>query len=153
MEYSRDGIDWSIIQSQTAAGFSNELITYTFAHEQAVFGDNYYRLTQNDIDGASMIYDNLVVNASCISEAKEYFSVFPNPGNGQFHVVINNTEIEGLARINIVDAKGGIVFRKPIEVNSGINMFVVNQNLSPGLYFINLENESNTTHVVKYCVH
>ncbi len=152
LEYSRDGIDWSLIQTQTAAGFSNELITYTSAHEQAVFGDNYYRLTQNDIDGASMVYDNLIVNASCSSEAKEYFSVFPNPGDGQFNVVINNPEIEGLASLSIFDSKGGLVFRKPIEVNSGINMFVVNQNMSAGLYFISIENESRTTNVVKYCV-
>ena len=141
-----------MIHTELAAGFSNELITYAYEHNQVISGDNYYRLTQNDIDGASMVYDNLIVNASCSSEANEYFSVYPNPGTGQFNVVINNSDIEGLANLNILDTKGGLVLSKPIEVNSGINIFVVNENLSAGLYFINLENESRTTNVVKYCV-
>lgn len=152
LEYSRDGIDWSLIQNQQAAGFSNELITYNYAHYQAILGDNYYRLTQNDIDGASMVYDNLIINASCESASEEYFSVFPNPGSGTFQVVINDPNIEGLASLNIMDMKGGLVYNKSIAVNSGINMFVINQNLSPGIYFINIKNESRTTRVVKYLV-
>jgi hypothetical protein len=152
LEYSRDGIDWSLIHTTFAAGFSNELITYTFAHEQAVSGDNYYRLTQNDIDGSSEIYENLIVNASCQSAVNEYFSIYPNPGTGQFNVVINNSDIEGLANLNILDTKGGLVHRRSVVINSGINMYVVNQNLSTGVYFINIENGSNSTQVVKYCV-
>jgi len=152
LEYSRDGLDWSLIQNEQAAGFSNELITYNYEHSQAILGDNYYRLTQNDIDGTSMVYENLIINASCKSASKEYFSVFPNPGSGNFNVVINNPNIEGWASLNITDMKGGLVYNKPIAINSGINMFVVNQNLSPGIYFINIKNESTTTRVLKYLV-
>mgnify|MGYP003313864914 FL=1 len=99
-----------------------------------------------------MVYDNLIINASCESASEEYFSVFPNPGSGTFQVVINDPNIEGLASLNIVDMKGGLVYNKYIAVNSGINMFVINQNLSPGIYFINIKNESRTTRVVKYLV-
>ena len=152
LEYSRDGVDWSLIHTEPAAGFSTELITYNFEHNQAISGDNYYRLTQNDIDGSSVVYDNLVINASCQSTANGYFSVFPNPSAGSFQVIMNNPEIEGVADLKIVDTKGSVVFVKSIVVNSGINMYVIQQNLAPGIYYINVENGSKTTTIVKHSV-
>ena len=95
---------------------------------------------------------HLIVNVSCQSAVNEYFSIYPNPGAGQFNVVINNSDIEGLANLNILDTKGGLVHRRSVFINSGINMYVVNQNLSTGVYFINIENGSSSTQVVKYCV-
>jgi hypothetical protein len=150
--YSRDGIDWDLIHTEPAAGFSTELISYTYEHKQAISGDNYYRLTQNDIDGASVIYENLIINASCQSTSNGYFSIFPNPSGETFQVVMNNPEIEGAANINIVDTKGNKVFTKPIVVNSGINMFVIQQDLAPGIYYINVENGSRTTTVLKQSI-
>ena len=152
IEYSRDGVDWSLVHAEPAAGFSNELITYNFSHKQAISGNNYYRLTQNDIDGTATIYNNLIINASCQSTSNGYFSVFPNPSSGNFQVIMNNPEIEGAAQLRIVDTKGNEVFMKSIEVNSGINMFVIQQDLAPGIYYINIENSSRTTNVVKHSI-
>ena len=152
VEYSRDGIDWSLIHIEQSAGFSNSLLTYNYEHTQAIIGNNYYRLIQNDTDGNSVIYDNVIINVSCQSADKEYFSVFPNPGSGSFQAVINNSEIEGQASLRILDTKGGLVVAKLIEVNSGINMFVINQNLSSGIYYIYIDDGSIKTRVVKYCV-
>ena len=152
LEYSRDGIDWDLIHIEPAAGFSTELITYNFEHDQAISGDNYYRLIQNDIDGASVIYDNLIINASCESSGNGYFSIFPNPSAESFQVVMNNPDIEGAANLNIVDTKGNLVFVKSIVVNSGINMYVIQQNLAPGIYFINIENGSKSTTILKHSI-
>ena len=152
VEYSRDGIDWNLIHTEPAAGFSTELITYNYEHKQAISGDNYYRLTQNDIDGASVIYENLVINASCQSTANGYFSIFPNPSSGSFQVVMNSPEIEGVANLNISDTKGNKVFTKQITVNSGINMYVIQEALAPGIYYINVENGSRTTTIVKHSI-
>jgi len=65
---------------------------------------------------------------------------------------MNNPEIEGQAQLRIVDTKGNEVFMKSIEVNSGINMFVIQQDLAPGIYYINIENSSRTTNVVKHSI-
>jgi hypothetical protein len=65
---------------------------------------------------------------------------------------MNNPEIEGAAQLRIVDTKGNEVFMKSIEVNSGINMFVIQQDLAPGIYYINIENNSRTTNVVKHSI-
>ena len=56
------------------------------------------------------------------------------------------------AKINIVDTKGNIVFTKPIEVNSGINMYVIQKQLSPGIYYIHIENGTMRTTVVKHSI-
>jgi hypothetical protein len=150
--YSRDGVDWKTIHTETAAGFSNTLITYDYTHEGAVSGNNYYRLTQNDIDGASVVYDNLILNANCQATSEGYLSVYPNPSSGTFQVIMNNESLKGAANINMVDTKGNIVFTKPIEVNSGINMYVIQELLSPGIYYIHIENGTMRTTVVKHSI-
>ena len=121
-------------------------------NKQAISGDNYYRLTQNDIDGASVIYENLIINASCQSTANGYFSIFPNPSSGSFQVVMNNPDIEGVANLNITDTKGNKVFTKQIIVNSGINMYVIQEALAPGIYYIKVGNGSITTKIVKHSI-
>ena len=150
--YSRDGVDWKTIHTEPAAGFSNALITYDYTHNGAVSGNNYYRLTQNDIDGASVVYDNLILNANCQTSSEGYFSVYPNPSSGTFQVIMNNENLKGAASINIVDTKGNVVFTKPIEVNSGINMYVIQRQLSPGIYYIHIENGTMRTQVVKHSI-
>ena len=63
LENSRDGITWDVVYTKDAAGQSTELIEYTYNDVHANGGDNYYRLTQVDIDGTSKTYD--VINVSC----------------------------------------------------------------------------------------
>jgi type IV secretory pathway VirB9-like protein len=60
--------------------------------------------------------------------------------------------LKGAANINIVDTKGNIVFTKPIEVNSGINMYVIQELLSPGIYYIHIDNGAMRTQVVKHSI-
>ena len=65
---------------------------------------------------------------------------------------MNNPEIEGAANLNITDTKGNKVFTKKIVVNSGINMYVIQQELAPGIYYINVENGARTTTIVKHSI-
>ena len=150
VENSRDGITWSIVNTQPAAGNSTELLEYSYTDAHAISGDNYYRLTQVDIDGTEKTYD--VINASCTETTSGYFSVFPNPSSGSFQVIMNNSDIIGGAVMNVVDTKGTIVLQKPIEVKTGINMFLVNQELSPGIYYISVKNGNKSTIVLRHSV-
>ena len=71
VENSRDGITWDVVKTIEAAGNSNELLTYGYNDVNAHGGDNYYRLTQVDIDGTSKTYD--VINVSCSQTTSGYF--------------------------------------------------------------------------------
>ncbi|MDC0459471.1 GEVED domain-containing protein [Crocinitomicaceae bacterium] len=150
LENSRDGITWDVVYTKDAAGQSTELTEYTYNDFHANGGDNYYRLTQVDIDGTSKTYD--VINASCSQTTSGYFSIFPNPSSGSFKVILNNAEIIGDARMNVVDTKGNIVLSKSLDVKSGINMYVVNEDLAPGIYYVSVENGDKVTVVLKHSV-
>jgi hypothetical protein len=150
LEYSRDGATWKAVNSQPAAGNSTNLLTYSYTDAHVSEGDNYYRLTQVDIDGTEKTYD--VINASCTETTSGYFSVFPNPSSGSFQVIMNNSDIIGGAVMNIVDTKGTIVLQKPVEVKTGINMYLVNQELSPGIYYISVKNGNKSTIVLRHSV-
>ena len=137
--YSRDGVDWKTIHTEPAAGYSNTLITYDYTHEGVVSGNNYYRLTQNDIDGASVVYDNLILNANCQATSEGYFSVYPNPSSGTFKLISYDTDEDKIARVSIIDTKGNLVFTKGIFTFKGINIHNIDHNLNPGIYYLNLE--------------
>ena len=150
LENSRDGITWDVVYTKDAAGQSTELIEYTYNDVHANGGDNYYRLTQVDIDGTSKTYD--VINVSCSQTTSGYFSIFPNPSSGSFQVILNNAEIIGDARMNVVDTKGNMVLSKSLDVKSGINMYVVNEVLAPGIYYVSVQNGDKVTVVLKHSV-
>jgi hypothetical protein len=150
LEKSRDGVTWEVINTQDAAGESTESIEYMYRDANAFSGDNYYRLTQVDIDGAEKTYD--VINVACTGPSKGYFSIFPNPSSGSFQVILNNEDIVGDAQINLTDTKGNVVLTKSIDVKSGINMYVMNEALAPGIYYISVVNGAHATVVLKHSV-
>ena len=150
--YSRDGVDWKTIHTEPAAGFSNTLLTYDYTHNGAVSGNNYYRLTQNDIDGASVVYDNLILNANCQATSEGYFSVYPNPSSGSFQVLVNNPFLEGSSKLRVIDLNGRIVLSKPLEIKSGMNLFVINELFQSGVYYLKIVNGQAYSNVLKQII-
>ena len=152
VEYSRDGVIWNTIHTEPAAGFSTELISYSYTHMHALGGDNYYRLTQNDVDGASVTYDNLIINANCQSAATGYFSVFPNPSSDVFNVLIQNTDKENSGDFKIMDTKGNIVLTKSFILFKGINIQTIQHRLLPGIYYLMIDSLSHPNEVIKISI-
>jgi hypothetical protein len=54
--------------------------------------------------------------------------------------------------MNIVDATGKVIDQRQIEVKDGINMFVISEELNPGIYFLNITNGKKTTEVIRHAV-
>jgi hypothetical protein len=150
VEKSRDGENWQVLTTVQSAGTSNELITYQTADHSAIDGNNYYRLLQVDIDGTEKVYDP--INVSCTEVTPGYFSTFPNPSGTSFQVIVNNKELIGVCTLNMVDATGKVIEQREIEVKDGINMFVINQEMAPGIYFLNISNEFKTSTIVRQAI-
>jgi hypothetical protein len=150
VEKSRDGENWQLLSTIASAGTSNELISYQTADHNAIDGNNYFRLRQVDIDGTEKLYDP--INVSCSEVTTGYFSSFPNPSGNAFQVIVNNKELIGTCTMNIVDATGKVIEQREIEVKDGINMFVVSQELTPGIYFLNISNGSKSTPVLRHAI-
>lgn len=150
IEYSRDGLEWSVIHTQSAAGNSTEDLVYEYTHKNASSGDNYYRLNQIDIDGTVKTYD--IINVNCENQIESYFTIYPNPSNESFNIVINDSRILGDALIQITDTKGNVILTKSVEVKSGINMFIMNEDISSGIYYINILSGGKSTRILKHSI-
>jgi hypothetical protein len=150
VEKSRDGENWQMLATVPSAGTSNELLTYQTVDQNATDGNNYFRLRQVDIDGTEKVYDP--INVSCAEVTPGYFSSFPNPSGTSFQLIVNNKELIGTCVLNMVDATGKVIEQREIEVKDGINMFVINQELTPGIYFMNISNGSKSTSVLRHAV-
>jgi hypothetical protein len=148
VEKSRDGMNWQLLTTVNAAGNSTQLLNYEATDAHAMEGNNYYRLTQVDIDGTTKTYD--VINVSCSGAAKGYFSAYPNPSTGSFQVILNDKNLVGSGILSVKDTKGAELLNRTIEVKPGINMFsVTDLNLAPGVYYIQIVNGERATEVLK----
>jgi len=150
VEKSRDGENWQVLTTLPSAGTSNELITYQSTDQNGTEGNNYFRLRQVDIDGTEKLYDP--INVSCSEVTTGYFSSFPNPSGTAFQVVVNNKELIGTCTLNMVDASGKVIEQRNIDVKEGINLFVINQDLNPGIYFLNITNGAKSTQILRHAV-
>jgi hypothetical protein len=148
IEKSRDGQNWQLLTSMDAAVNSTQLLNYEGTDANAIEVNNYYRLTQVDIDGTTKTYD--VINVSCSGAAKGYFSAYPNPSTGSFQVILNDKNLVGSGILSVKDTKGTELLNRTIEVKPGINMFsVTDLNLAPGVYYIQIVNGERATEVLK----
>jgi len=150
VEKSRDGENWQVLTTLPSAGTSNELITYQSTDQNGTEGNNYFRLRQVDIDGTEKLYDP--INVSCSEVTTGYFSSFPNPSGTSFQVVVNNKELIGTCTLNLVDASGKVIEQRTIDVKEGINLFMINQDLNSGIYFLNITNGTKSTPVLKHAI-
>ena len=149
LEKSRDGESWQVIETIPSAGNSNELLNYT-AYDQVTNILNYYRLNQVDIDGTNKRYNPIAV--SCEAMQNGIFMTYPNPSNEGFNILINDKELEGEMNMNVYTATGSITLQKRIEVKEGINVFMMNEKLLPGLYFIEVKDQYNNTKVIRHLI-
>ena len=150
LEYSRDGVYWSEIDIQESAGISTEIREYDYIHLGVVSSTNYYRLLQVDIDGTMKNYNSIAV--SCDVASYGHFAVYPNPSSGSFQVILNNSDTIGNAEMTIVDTKGNKVLMRPIDIKTGFNMYAIDEDLAPGIYYISIENGIGSSTVLKLSI-
>ena len=150
IEESRDGTNWNILGTKEAAGNSNETILYNYFDNVTNSGNNYYRLEQFDFDGHSKVYGP--INVSCENSDLSYFMSFPNPSGSAFQVILNDKDLIGQGYLQVNDSKGSEVYHSEIELKEGINMFVVNEALSPGVYLIQIKGNSGNTETIRHVV-
>ena len=150
VEKSRDGQMWQAISTMNAAGFSNELLNYSFIDNNPL-DQQYYRLLQVDIDGQEKLYDPILVK--CNQNNASYIESYPNPSTETFNLIVKDSKMIGNCSVILRDNNGKIVHDFSIQVLDGLNLFVVNKTLNPGLYFIEVLHQNGhlitKKHVVK----
>ncbi len=150
VEKSTDGYAWDNIGEVSAAGTSNSLLNYGYFDRNVISGLTYYRLIQVDFDGTEKEYAPIMAN--CTSDAPKTWMSYPNPSDAGFQVICDYPELVGDATLTILDASGKLVGYQAITLNEGMNLFVVNQELTPGIYFLNISNGAKSTPVLRHAV-
>lgn len=85
-------------------------------------------------NGLSMI-NEFKLGATGMGEQNNAYSIYPNPGNGQF-----NIDVTGSFEVTISNAQGQMVYKGQINGNAVINL----SDQSEGIYFIKLTGENAT---------
>jgi hypothetical protein len=150
VEKSKDGLHWDEIGQVNAAGNSNSLLSYFYIDRNEISGVNYYRLRQVDIDGTEKEFGPILTN--CESESPKTWMSYPNPSQNGFQVICDYDELVGEATLYLTDASGKLVANQAITMNDGMNLFVINQELTPGIYFLTISNGSKSTPVLRHAV-
>jgi hypothetical protein len=100
---------------------------------------SYYRLSQFDLDGTIEIFSDKIIELSCNSNDDQSIQVYPNPNNGNFTVkFLSNNHVALSGEMQIFSIGGTLVYQKDLSIDSGIHLFAINENLSKGLYIVNV---------------
>ena len=139
VEWSRNGINWEVVEEVTAYGFSNENQSYSIMHKPNQTSTSYYRLSQFDLDGTMEIFSDKIIELSCNSNDDQNIQIYPNPNNGNFTVkFLSNNHVSSSGKMQIFNIGGTLVYQKDLNIDSGIHLFAINENLSKGLYIVNV---------------
>ena len=107
VQFSTDGQNWTTVGIIAAAGNSTSIQEYSFVHANPVYGINYYRLLQQDLDGRSTY--SKVISIIFTSQTKVIL-VYPNP------VVdgILNLQLQNATVVSLYDNIGKLVLRQQL---------------------------------------
>ncbi len=130
IERSGDGNNFtSIGYLQASKGMK-----YTFNDNNPLDGMNYYRLIQEDLNGAK---STLGITSSQVSLNKNTFSVYPNPFHGNMlSIQVDAAKASELTNVSIIDLLGTVVLSKNAIASNGHINIPIDTNLSKGVYFI-----------------
>jgi hypothetical protein len=138
VERSTNGIQFTKIGEQQAAGNSSTLKTYNFIDAKPETGFNYYRIKQIDSDGS--VHYSAIVKVLHTQNIKEAF-IAPNPVVD----VINLVEpiATNINTLEVYDSKGTLILRK--VVNSAVQLYSLPvTNLPTGKYVLKINYEKST---------
>ena len=134
LERSRNAVDYKTIAKIEAAGESNTTKRYSFTDESALFGTNYYRLSQIDRDGTQQVFRPQAV---VIDDAYVAFGVFPNPLIGiNFNVKVEDSDE---ASLKLVDFYGRVISLNINKLTQTILEILPSETLNFGTYILEVQ--------------
>jgi hypothetical protein len=129
--HSSDMRTWNEIGTVEAQGFSSQLVAYRFHHPEPVETWNYYRLLQEDFDGA--LHHQGVVDVFVDKAVGEGFSIHPNPAKETLWISSKQWDTD--CRYEILDLRGRLVQADGIRLSGNQ---LIDLNLDAGFYTFRL---------------
>ncbi len=143
VEYSYDGANWIYLNRVQAAGFSNQILKYSYIHKEPL-GNVYFRLVQVDFNGKTQIYGPL--KNTCDLKAGDWLSsmtLYPNPAKDITNLsIILNKDMPN-AMIQMFDMTGRAILSQRMDLIEGDNNLVFDvSSYLPGVYNIRVSDSS-----------
>jgi len=144
IERSTDGVTYTQVADVDSKGDTGSGFKYNFVDTRAEVGENYYRLSQTDLDGTSTI---VAYDVATIRMSKEAFTLYPNPTAG------NSITLVGLSpgkthTIKMTNAVGEMITYK-VESNTRGEGQIEILGLANGIYVVSAT-DGVQTHVTKF---
>lgn len=139
---STDGITWSTIHQQPAAGNSDRYKAYSSTDAASASNTVYYRIRQTDIDGSSTY--SAVVSFKGGEKSGSSMNAYPNPFSAKLSVNINVVENEAYL-ITLYSASGAQLRQIRMAARKGSNIAEFDgQQLQKGMYLITAVNSDGS---------
>ena len=135
IEKSLDGKIFTTVTKVSSKGSSaNAYVTYD---NQPASGINYYRLSQVDLDGTTVILSVKSIKFALTVAAT--LSVYPNPTTDQIFVNLDN--YTQAVSIGLIDSSGKTIYSE--KVNGGLTNYQLKltNKLASGIYILSLSGE------------
>jgi hypothetical protein len=141
IERSSDMENWTLIDTQKAAGFSSEQLVYTTYDRTPNDGTNYYRLRQFDTDGSEQLREIRTVDFKASGPVP-----FPNPTNGMLRF---KGDMSKVMFIRVSGMDGRTLLHYPVNGAAAPELDL--SRLATGSYIVQLETASGRVfrHVVQ----
>jgi hypothetical protein len=132
VERSVNGVDFTAVGEVKAAGTSQTVSNYSFLDENVTGSVNYYRIQSVDMTGK--------MNASKVVAVASKGTLSANSVGSQLNIV---SDVEGQAKVNVVNLSGQIVASQVVNLTSGASLHTLNFNQT-GLFIVNVTNGKST---------
>lgn len=146
VERSQDGTSFAPIGWVSGSGNAGAPVDYQFEDSDVTTGRNYYyRLRQEDFDGA---FDySSIVNVSLSGSGKNKMDgrIYPNPAaNGLSNIELFPTK-DGAWTLSVLDANGRVISESKHNLSSGYNLIPFDLSAQPvGTYLVRVAGQEET---------
>jgi hypothetical protein len=142
VQRSSDGVRFSPLATITATNQSNGS-SYSYTDRNPLNGDNYYRLTQTDIDGRITYFE--IKKISFGRTTQSFIRVYPNPATTDLSLEMNNG-VRGKIEARLIDQQGRIIRKIDFDKNEDhLEEEIKINSLKTGYYVIELAGDNYST--------
>jgi hypothetical protein len=149
LQRSYDGTNFVAIATVPSNPGANQIGNYEYNYIplSGETGKLYFRVKQIET-GAPKYSPVRVVDQGASTKKKGDIKLFPNPTTGTFSVILSNNTVSSDWTIELFNLKGQLISRRQ-AMNSTLSKFVMNESLSPGVYFVLVTNKKNNQRFVE----
>ncbi|MFT5725298.1 MAG: hypothetical protein ACI9JN_002422 [Bacteroidia bacterium] len=139
IERTHDGASWETIGEVGGAGFSSNVIKYSYTDQNPYMDVNYYRIKQVDYDG-KFDYSQVVMVNSLVQKADINLKLFPNPADNVVRVEWGKEEETG--KIVLLGLTGNVVSEQLPGEHNALTLDLTT--VKNGVYFIQFVGTTST---------